>query len=301
MKTYQAELLTDPGCVLAECPVYDEAKHGLYWLDIEKNRIYYLDLSAQRYLYTQMDRKIGSIVPTDRGRLLAGMDDGVYLIDRLRYELYCMIPESFGDTVRFNDGKCDPQGRFVAGTTAVQNSAGLGGLFSVENIRGTNHTDVRSRYQVLYTGLGCSNGLAWSADGRTMYHVDTLVETPSRITAADYDPATGKVRNRRDIIDFSKEAGQGILADGMAIDRDGHLWIAEWNGYGVGCWDPETGRKIARVEVPAEKVSSCAFGGRDYTVLFITTAAGKGLHGGGVFFAQADTAGYAAVKYREQT
>lgn len=290
MKTYQAELLVDCQCALAECPVYDEKAHGLYWLDIEKNRIYYLELDSGHYRYTQMDRKIGSVVPTDRGRFLAGMDDGVYLIDGLSCEVYCPIAESEGDHIRFNDGKCDPQGRFVVGTTASPNNAGLGGLFSVSG---------KERYQMLYPGLGCSNGLAWSLDGKTMYHVDTLVKTSSNIWAADFDPETGSVTNRRTAIDFSDEAAKGILADGMAIDRDGNLWIAEWFGYCVGCWNPQTGEKLAEVRVPAAKVSSCAFGGKNYDTLFITTAAGDGQYSGGVFAVQTETTGFPAVKYRE--
>lgn len=290
MKCYQAELLLDAKCALAECPIYDEEKDGLYWLDIEQNRIFFLDFATKQCLYTQMDRKIGSIVLTDQGRLLAGMDDGVYLIDGLSCRPYCMIPESYGDSIRFNDGKCDPQGRFIVGTTASPNNAGLGGLFSVSG---------KDRYQMLYPGLGCSNGLAWTEDGRTMYHVDTLVQTPSYICKTDYDPDTGCIQNRRTAIDFSKEAAKGILADGMAIDRDGNLWIAEWKGYGVGCWNPQTGEKIAQVQVPAEKVSSCAFGGKDYDTLYITTAAGEGTYSGGIFCVKTETAGYPAVKYRE--
>ena len=290
MKTYQAELLLDAKCLLAECPIYDEERHGLYWLDIEANRVFYLDLTTNACLCTQMDRKIGSIVMTDQGRLLAGMDDGVFLIDGPSCEPYCMIPESFGEHIRFNDGKCDPRGRFIVGSTVSPNDAALGGLFSVSG---------KETYQELFPGLGCSNGLAWSLDEKTMYHVDTLVKTPSYISASDYDPETGCISNRRMAIDFSKEAAQGILADGMAIDRDGNLWIAEWKGYSVGCWNPETGEKLAQVQVPTEKVSSCAFGGRDYSTLYITTAAGEGEYGGGIFAVRTDTAGFPAVKFRE--
>ena len=132
-----------------------------------------------------------------------------------------------------------------------------------------------------------------------MYHVDTLVGVPSDIWAADFDPESGSVTNRRRLIDFSKEAEAGILADGMAIDREGNLWIAEWNGYGVGCWNPETGEKIAQVRVSAAKVSSCAFGGPNYDTLYITTAAGDGTYSGGIFSVKTETAGFPAVQYHE--
>ena len=290
MKTYQAELLYEAGCALAECPLYDEEKDGLYWLDIEKNRIYYMDFATGRCLYTQMDRMIGSIVQTDQGKLLAGMDDGVYLINGLTYETYCPVAESDGVLNRFNDGKCDPQGRFVVGTTVMGACTNPGCLIGVSG---------KGQYQLHYGGLNCSNGLAWTEDGKTMYHVDSIVARPSEIFAADYDPETGAVTNRRMALDFSKEAAKGILADGMSIDRNGNLWIAEWNGYCVGCWNPATGEKIARVQVPAAKVSSCAFGGKNYDTLYITTAAGDGEYAGSVFAAKVDAVGYPAVKYHE--
>lgn len=290
MKKYQAELLYDAKCALGEGPVFDEARNGLYWLDITDNRIYFLDFASGQCVYTQLDRQIGSIVPTDRGRFLAGMDNGVYLIDGLQYTPYCLMPESEPAYARFNDGKCDPAGRFIVGTQAAPNEAGLAHLFTV---------DAKDSYRIITGGIGCSNGLAWTQDGKTMYYVDTTSKTPSRICAFDYDVETGEATNRRDIIDFSKEAAKGILADGMTIDRDGNLWIAEWGGYGVGCWDPKTGEKIAWVDVPTERVSCCTFGGKDYATLYITTADGNGEHSGGVFAVKMDTSGFPACKFRE--
>ena len=88
MKEYQAELLYDAKCVLGEDPIYDDVREGLYWLDITKNRIYFLDFNTGQCMYNQLDRQIGSIVQTDRGKFLAGMDNGVYLIDGLQYAPY---------------------------------------------------------------------------------------------------------------------------------------------------------------------------------------------------------------------
>ncbi|MBQ4641108.1 MAG: SMP-30/gluconolactonase/LRE family protein [Oscillospiraceae bacterium] len=290
MKVIQAELLVDSRCKLAEGPIYDHQRNGLYWLDIEANRIYYMDLSSERVLYIQMDRPIGSIVLTDKGNILAGMDDGVYLINELRCEPYCLMKEAAAENIRFNDGKCDPAGRFIVGTQVNPNNAELGCLFSVTG---------KNTYEVLSCGLGCSNGLAWTTDGKTMYHVDSLVQTPSKVFAYDYNVETGTATNRREIIDYAPLAQKGILADGMTIDCQGNLWIAEWGGYGVGCWDPRTGTKIAHVAVPAERVSCCTFGGEDNKTLFITTAAGDGQYAGGVFQAKMDVAGFTSVNYCE--
>lgn len=291
VKEYQATLLLDAGCALGEGPVYDETRDGLYWLDIEKNRIHYLDFASGRSLYLQLDRPIGSMVLTDRGRILAGMDDGVYMIEDLRITPYCLMAEAADEAIRFNDGKCDPAGRFVVGTQVTPNDAELGNLFSVSG---------KDTYRILNPGLGCSNGLAWTADGKTLYHVDTLVKVPSRIYAFDYDPETGAATNRREVIDYTPLAEKGCLADGMTIDRDGNLWLADWGGYGISCWDPRTGERIARVSVPAEKVSCCAFGGKDYKTLYITTAAGNGAYAGGIFTAETGAAGYPPVRFREE-
>lgn len=290
MKTYRAELLADAGCALGEGPIYDEERGGLYWVDISDNRIFYFDPISRRYLHTQLDRPIGSMVLTHRNRLLTALDDGFYLLDGLRYTPYCRMAEAMEENIRFNDGKCDPAGRFVAGTQVTPNNAEKGALFSCGE---------KGRYRVLAEKLGCSNGLAWTEDGRTLYHIDTLVEVPSRLWVYDYDPETGEVANPRIAKEYADEAAKGILMDGMTIDRDGNLWIAEWNGWGVGCWDPKTGEKIAWVDVPAEKVTCCCFGGRDFDTLYITTAAGAGQHAGGVFAAKVEAKGFPAVKFHE--
>ena len=290
MKKYRAELLAAAGCALGEGPIYDEARHGLYWVDISDNRIFCMDLATGRYLYTQLDRPIGSMVLTDGGKLLTALDDGFYLLDGLRCTPYCRMAEAMAENIRFNDGKCDPAGRFVAGTQVTPNNAELGALFSAAE---------KGSYRVLAEKLGCSNGLAWTEDGKTLYHIDTLVEKPSRLWAYDYDVETGAVSNPRIALEFTEEAARGILMDGMTIDRDGNLWIAEWNGWGVGCWDPRTGEKIAWVDVPAERVSCCCFGGKDYDTLYITSAAGGGEHAGGVFTARVGVQGFPAVKFRE--
>jgi len=288
VKTIQAELLIDAGCKLAEGPIYEAQKNGLYWVDIEANRIYYMDISSRCTLYAQMDRPIGSIVLAESGAMLAGMDDGVYEIDGLRYSPYCKMEEAAADNIRFNDGKCDPMGQYVVGTQVTPNNAELGCLFSI------SEKDV---YQVLSKGLGCSNGLAWTEDGKTMYHIDTLVENPSKIYAYDYDVETGMATNRREIIDYSPLAEKGILADGMTIDKDGNLWIAEWGGYGVGCWDPNTGEKIAHISVPTERASCCTFGGPDYDTLYITTAQSESGGIGGVFQAKPGVCGFPSKKF----
>ena len=242
MKEIQAELLIDSQCVIAEGPVYDEDCNGLYWTDFKRGTLHFLDLDGGAHNELTIRRNLGCFVLTDRGRILAGLDDGVYFLDRVRCIPLCKPAEASRPTVRFNDGKCDPAGRFVLGTATSENASGRGALFSVTG---------KDEYKLLCDGLGCSNGLAWSLDRKTMYHIDTLLARPSDVCAFDYDVETGAATNRRKVLDYTEQAKAGVLPDGMTIDRDGNLWIAEWGGYGVSCWDPRTGEKLAHVSFPS--------------------------------------------------
>jgi sugar lactone lactonase YvrE len=158
---------------------------------------------------------------------------------------------------RFNDGKCDPAGRFLAGSMDDAEIAATGSLYSLVP-DGTLKT--------LLTGLGISNGLAWSPDGRTFYHIDTPTR---RVTAYDYDLQTGELANPRPAVSVPPELG---WPDGMTCDAQGKLWVAMWGGAKLTRWDPGTGRLLAEIPFPALNVSACTFGGADLDELYVTTA-----------------------------
>lgn len=290
MKEIQAKILVDAKCTLAEGPFYDETCNGLYWTDITPGNLHFYDLETGEHNYVHIGRNLGSFALTDKGRIIAGLDDGIYILQGPRCIPYCKPAAALRDDCRYNDGKCDPFGRFVVGTACTPNNAQQGTLVSVSG---------KDKSMDLCGGIGCSNGLAWSLDNKTMYYVDTLVETPSTITAFDYDGATGVASNRREIINYAEKAAKGWLADGMTIDCNGNLWIAEWRGYGVACYDPRTGEQLAHISVPAKFVSCCTFGGKDYSKLFITTAASDDEFGGGVFVAEPGVTGFAPVRFKE--
>lgn len=156
-------------------------------------------------------------------------------------------------TIRMNDGKCDPAGRFWAGTMAYDESPGAGALYVFDG-------SVRT----VLEGVSISNGLAWTADHRTMYYIDTPT---GHVDAFDYDERTGAVTGRRHVVKV-----EGGHPDGMNIDDEGFLWVALWGGGAVHRYDP-SGRLVATVRVPAvTNVSSCCFGGPDRSTLFITTS-----------------------------
>jgi sugar lactone lactonase YvrE len=155
-----------------------------------------------------------------------------------------------------NDGICDPQGRFWAGTMAYDEAPGAGCLYRLE-LDG-------SCTQVL-TGLTISNGIGWSPDGTTMYLADSGT---ADISAFDFDPATGDLSRRRTIVHITTA---NAVPDGLTVDHRGDLWVALWNGGALARYHPD-GSLLDTIPLPVDRPTSCAFGGTGGATLFITTA-----------------------------
>jgi sugar lactone lactonase YvrE len=229
---------------------------------------------------------VGTVVPRrDRPELLVGAHRGVGFLDPATsgFELFA-DPERGRPELRINDGKCDPRGRFFCGTMGLEKPRAPGSLYRIDPDR----TITR-----MLTGLGTANGLAWSHDQRTMYFIDT----PTReVSAFDYDPDAGTMTNRRPSVKFPSDTG--VRPDGMTIDADGNLWVAMYEGACVlGC-DPRTGRIIERIDVPALKTTSCAFGGTDLRDLYITCAHTDGEpHTGAIWVARPGVRGVPAFAF----
>jgi sugar lactone lactonase YvrE len=145
-----------------------------------------------------------------------------------------------------NDGGCDPQGRFYCGSMAYDATPGAGALFRLD-------PDL-SVHRVL-SGVTISNGIHWHRGGRLVYHTDTMT---GRVDVYDFDPGIGEFSGRRVFTTIDDGSG---LPDGMAIDEDGGVWVALWQGGGVRRYD-ERGRLSERIEVPVHLTTACTFGGR---------------------------------------
>jgi sugar lactone lactonase YvrE len=194
---------------------------------------------------------------------------------------------------RFNDGKCDSHGRFWAGTMDDAEKERSGAFYRL---------DADLSCTRLFGGVGISNGLAWSPDDKYLYYIDTPTR---RVDAFDFDPETGGLSNRR--VAFEVPLGMGF-PDGMTVDEEGMLWVALWMGWGLGRWDPSSGRLLEKVDVPVARTSCCAFGGRALDKLYITTAsigvAGAGgeeaagqPHAGALFVYEPGLKGAASVPF----
>lgn len=307
MKEYRADLFLDARAVLGEGPVWNQEEGSLYWVDIVRGQIHRFNPASGREEIISAGKTVGAVAPRTNGGLVAALSDGFYLLPdpdfgaagtNSRITPLC-LPEDVLPGQRFNDGKCDPAGRFWAGTMQLGADSPGCALYCLE-------PDGRCR--TMAQGIGCSNGLAWTKDGKTLYYIDTLTRC---VDAFDFDAATGGLSARRSVIDFTSSGADTSgspaagLPDGMTIDKDGMLWVAEWTGYKVSRWNPSTARKIGEVILPVSKVTSCAFGGPEYSKLYITTAS-EGLSlsektdqpfCGGIFCAETDTNGFAPVPF----
>lgn len=260
----RCEPITDFSIRLGESPVWHNGL--LYFADIDSARVFAYDPARRKCHIRQLPDEVGSLVPRAAGGLVLAMRDGFYAYDfatQRREPLASPVHRQRG--VKFNDSKCDPCGRLYAGTTGP---AGQAHLYVLQPDR---------RVQCLLGGVTISNGIAFSLDGRTLYYADTPTR---RVDAFDYDRATGALSNRRTVIEVSRG-----LPDGMCLDGQGLLWVAQWGGGCVQRYDPATGAALERIDLPADLVSSCAFGGADLSTLFVTTARQPGQPGNGAVYA----------------
>lgn len=251
---------------LGECPVWSDAEQRLYWEDIDGQAVHRFDPATGIDERRTAPGRPGSLaLTTTPGRLLVATEDRLAFLDWDTSTWTDWVGlEPPGNGNRMNDGRTDPAGRFWVGSMADRANDGVsnGMLHRVE----PDGTATVTR-----TGIGISNGLAFSPDGRTMYFADTTREL---VWAFDYDVERGEATNERLFLDFTALAGR---PDGAAVDEDGCYWIAATHSSTVLRVTPG-GRVERTVALDAPKPTMVAFGGPDRTTLFITTIGGGGSH-----------------------
>lgn len=240
---------------LGEGPVWDADRQQLFWVDIYNYRVHQFDPTTGENRYFEVGDVVSAIVLAEGDRLLMALGDRLAFLSLQTGEVETVHQAKFPhpDT-RFNDGKCDAQGRFWIGS--ISEAKGQAELYRY---------DPDGRWQVMETGLTISNGLGWSPDGAVFYLTDSARH---QIYAYDFEAETGEIHNRRVLIDLSSE---GVEPDGLAIDRQGNLWSALWNGWCVACFNP-AGQEIQRIKLPVQRPTCVTFGGVNLTDLYITSA-----------------------------
>ena len=250
-----AKLLVDTRARIGEGPVWDSRSGRVVWVDIEGKALHSTDPESGATTSQSMPSAIGIAVPRQSGGFVAALEDGFHAIDAEGRTERIAEVDNGGGRVRFNDGACDPAGRFLAGTMAWDQASGAGALYRLD----ADLTVTR-----LLDDVTISNGLGWSPDGHTMYYVDT----PTRqIDAFDYDLATGGISRRRPFVAID---GVG-RPDGICVDVEGAVWVALWPGWSVRRY-LAGGTLDAVVPLPVAQVSSCVFGGPALDLMFITSA-----------------------------
>ncbi len=260
MQQLSAELVLDIKNALGEGPCWDERTGVLWWVNIPDGKLHrYNPVTRDEQTYS-FDHFVTVVVPGSEGKVIISFPHAIAAFDPESGALETLIDGIEGDQPdnRFNDGKCDSSGRLWIGTMSMKGTPAQGKLYCVE-------PDLTFREAV--GDVGCSNGIAWSLDGKIMYYIDS----PTRQVAAfDFDSASGELTGRRVVVQFGDEdAG---VPDGMTIDDEGMLWVAQWGGAQVSRWDPSTGSKIGMVSVPALQVTSAMFAGPNRDELYITSA-----------------------------
>ena len=241
---------------LGEVPVWDVGEQALYWVDIERRLLQRFDPATGATRVWELPERIGSYALRERGGFVVAFESGFAFMDEAGAIEWIAKPEAHIPRNRFNDGKCDRNGRFWAGTMDDRLSEHTGALYRL---------DPDLSVTQMATGIGISNSLAWSPDNRTFYFADTMDRA---IRAYDYDHPSGAISNRRDLTVMEGRPGN---PDGSTIDADGFLWNAEWDGWAVVRYAPD-GRVDRVVNLPVQKPTSCMFGGPDLATLFVTTA-----------------------------
>ena len=250
----RAERVTDAVAYHGEGPVWSERWGGLLrWVDMLAGDV--LSLADDG---TIGRRHVGSVAaalrPRSRGGAVIAVERGFALEDADGALTH--LGELWGeDSVRMNEGGCDPDGRFYCGSMAYDQRPGAGALYRL---------DPDGSVSVVLEGVTVSNGLEWSPDGSRAYYNDTATH---RVDVFDYDGEAG-LTGRRPFVDLSAEAEN---PDGLTVDEGGGVWVALFGGGAVRRYAPD-GALDEVVEVPARQVTACAFGGPDLDGLFITTS-----------------------------
>jgi sugar lactone lactonase YvrE len=257
ISTFRATPASSEVYGLAEGPVWDAPRERVLWVDINAGAVHdgiLRDSHIEARGRFTIDGTAGAVVCSAEGDLLVAGTRGLHTVatDGTVTAGARLIPEVVAS--RLNDGKCDPAGRFLVGSMALDDRTGEEALLRIGDT---------SSITILDDDLTLSNGLGWSPDGTLLYSTDTI---PGVIWSRAYTPESGAVGPRREFLRITEGS-----PDGLCIDADGNLWIAIWGAGEVRCYSP-TGTQVATVAVAAPHTSSVAFVGPGLDTLLITTA-----------------------------
>ena len=254
----KAKLVFYVGATLLEGPRWSDELNAILCVSIEQERIFLIDDDNQIVKTFQTHGQVGFAVFKGKNKIIYAAYVGVFELDITTGKDRFLFQANIDKTLRYNDGNYDPIGRILLGTTGYKRYAqGVNCLYSAN----ADGSDIKK----IVENTSISNGIAFSPDGRYLYFIDTPTKKVGRYF---YDVKTGLCKFDKYIIEIT---GEGV-PDGMCIDAEGNIYVAEWGGYGVCKWNPETGECLKKYSIPVQNVSSCTIGGKNHNILYITTA-----------------------------
>jgi sugar lactone lactonase YvrE len=283
LRNAEVDVVLEAQAEVGESPTWDVAREALIWVDIYRHLVHVLDPSNGSNRTYNVGEPVGAVAPSERGSLVVALSGGFAILDPDAGSLLrvASIHERAPDAL-MNDGKCDPQGRFLAGSTTRSEAPGAGTLYRLDADYGV---------EVLLRNVTLSNGLGWSPDGKVMYYVDSALQRIDKFVYTD----SGHISRRQAFVEIPASSG---MPDGLTVDEHGYVWVAMWGGSALRRYSPEGGLE-GELRLPVSQVTSCAFGGPDWNELYVTTASwGMGSehrrrepHAGAVFVARPGMAG----------
>ena len=250
----------DAKAELGEGTLWDPAAGVLWWIDIWQKHIHRYDPATGKNQTFEAPEYLGCLGLREKGGLVLTMVSGFYFFDPATGVFEPIVdPEADMPETRFNDGKPDRQGRFWSGSMFEMPGQ------PIEFVGALYRLDPDLSVHKMIDGIGCSNGLAWSPDSRTMYFSDSHA---GAVWSYDFDPATGDIENRRTFIDMTVTGG---VADGATVDAEGCYWVTIPVTSKVCRYDPD-GELMQTVVLPTDLPTCCEFGGKDLDILYVTSA-----------------------------
>lgn len=252
--------------ILGEGPHWENATQSLLYVDIKFMDVHRWNSLTGEDSKVHLKDAVGFVVPRRAGGYVIGLGRRFSLLEWDTATATTIAEVENDRGTRINDGKCDPRGRVWAGTVGYEKGdgnfeLGMGSLYSLDTDRTVKHQK---------RDVSISNGLAWSGDNKTMYYIDS---TPRVVYAFDYNMDNGEISNQRTVVEYAPDTQTTHgTPDGMTIDLDDKLWVACWGTGAVCKFDPETGKTLQKIDIPASQTTSVCWGGKNLDELYVTSA-----------------------------
>lgn len=254
---------------LLEGPIFDKENNLLYFVSIFDFLVYCYNPTSKEIISVKLDSPVSCIFIFEKKKIYASSKEGFFKIDFNTLQKEFAFQINIKDTVRYNDGIQDSMGRIIIGT--------MGYPEVIDNI-GNVYSYYKGECKLIIKNTTISNGLAFSLDNKYLYFIDTPTK---KVAKYNYNLKNGEIEFDSYVIEFKGKSSP----DGMCIDKDGMLWIAEWGGSCLSKWNPLTGDKIDEIRLPCINVTSCCFDNNDN--LYVTTASSEEDNvpiGGGLYY-----------------